>query len=134
MSEFCLIEIELNDSECVVKSLVEMGYKPEVHDSPVNLYGYQGDVRKQKAHIVIPRSQVGSASNDVGFEKVNGKFVMHLSEYDKRCKLFNYNKLKQIYSKHLISKVVRSKPSRFRMGSTNVDKDGNIKMKIRVMK
>jgi hypothetical protein len=38
----------------------------EVHDEAVPLYGYQGDVRAQTAHIVIRRQHVGTAANGDG--------------------------------------------------------------------
>lgn len=70
------------DESVLIQTIKEMGYEPEVHKKAVNLHGYQGDKRTQKAHIVIPRKQVGRASNDVGFERVKGGFVLHASAYD----------------------------------------------------
>ena len=34
----------------------------EIHEQAVPLYGYQGDVRPQKAHIVIRRQRIGSGA------------------------------------------------------------------------
>jgi len=107
-----------------------MGYQPTVHENAINLYGYQGDKRKQVAHIVIPRSQVGGASNDVGFEKVGDGYILHLSAYDKTAKTFNVNKLKQLYSKYKIDKFIKNNMSRFKKKSMTVDQNGKIKIRI----
>ncbi len=60
----------MTDQECLLAALAEFGFdssKVEVHATPVNLVGYGGDKREQRANIVIRRQNVGSASNDVGF-------------------------------------------------------------------
>jgi hypothetical protein len=101
--------VVFNDEDVLVQSLKEMGYTPitSVHAKP--LHGYQGDKREQKAHIIIPRSQVGSSSNDVGFERVGSNYKLYASEYDstwrvgrkikKLNKLYVENKLKKEISK-----------------------------------
>lgn len=108
MSEFHVIATAMKDEGVLLKSLKEMGYEPSVHKIPEHLYGYQGDKRPQMANIIIPRKQVGAASNDVGFEFVNGKYIVHASEFDvswrtgEKIKTLNKkygeNKLKKIVS------------------------------------
>jgi len=125
MSEFYEIDINMQDKACLVDTLVEMGYKPSVHEDAIQLYGYQGDKRSQKANIVIPRSQVGSASNDIGFENIDGNFVLRISEFDKKqTKRFNIDKLKQIYATKTITKVIKSS-GRYSVKSSKVDKNGS---------
>jgi len=106
-----------------------MGYKPEVHEEPKYLYGYQGDKRKQKAHIIIPRKNISSASNDIGLEKVDKKYVLHISEYDQSCKHFRTERLKQLYAKHRLLAIVKGK-SKYSLKSQVVEKDGTIKIRI----
>lgn len=130
MSEFHSVEIDIDDESCLVEALKELGYKPQIHKQATNLFGYQGDRRKQVANIVIPRSQVGSASNDVGFEKVNGKYVMHLSEYDKSAKTFNVNKMKQFYAKNKVQKFVKSNVGKYSLKKISNEKDGSIKIRL----
>ena len=64
-----------------------MGYGPEkveVHDQAVALYGYQGDVRPQKANIVVRRNFVGGAANDVGWElQEDGTYAAQISDFDR---------------------------------------------------
>lgn len=73
-----------SDKDCLVEALKELGYQPQVSEKPQNLEGYQGDARAQKAEIIIPRRQVGGASNDVGFKKnEDGTYTALISDYDK---------------------------------------------------
>jgi len=131
VSEFKLIETEFKDGDVLVESLKEMGYNPEIHETPVNLYGYKGDKRQQKAHIVIPRRQVGAASNDVGFEKVGDKYKLHASQFDSAWREgIKIKKLKMTYSEKKVMKIVK-KTNRFSFKSRQ-EKEGKIKIKINV--
>lgn len=108
-----------------------MGYNPEVHENAKNLQGYQGDARSQKAHIILPKKQVGSASNDIGFERLpDGKYKMHVSAYDKNQWNKKSQELKQLYSKHKI--VKHAKKAKYSLKSQTKDAEGNIKIKLRV--
>jgi len=81
------------DRDSLVEALRDLGYEPEVHEAPVSLYGYKGDQRPEKAHVVLRRSQVGSASNDVGFVRgADGIFTATISDYDSRT---NFNERRQ---------------------------------------
>ena len=84
-----------------MEALKEMGYNPQVSEKPQNLEGYQGDTRKQTAEIVLPRRQVGGASNDVGFKRqANGTYTLIVSDYDSGS-CFGKKKqsqLKQLYA------------------------------------
>ena len=73
----------MTDQGCLVAALEEQGYHPEVHEGEgKNLEGYHGDQRKEKAQIIVPRRQVGGASNDLGFAKdTNGKYQAIISEF-----------------------------------------------------
>jgi hypothetical protein len=60
----------------------------QIHAKPAHLTGYQGDSRKQTAHIVVPQTAVndylgGGASNDVGFlRREDGTYEAIVSAYD----------------------------------------------------
>jgi hypothetical protein len=85
MSHYSEVSIELTDEGCLVAALSRLGFegKVEVYKTPQALYGYQGDAREQKAHIIIRRQHVGSYSNDLGFEKqANGSYRAWISEFD----------------------------------------------------
>jgi len=85
MSHFVNITTMIKDRHALIRALERMGFKGkiEIHEKPENLYGYQNDVRTEKAQVIIRRKHVGSSSNDIGFEqKANGLFVAHISEFD----------------------------------------------------
>jgi len=131
MSEYHVCSISLEETQSLIDALIEMGYKPQVSDKPKNLVGYQGDKRKQKAHIIIPRSQITKASNDIGFEKVGKKYIMHVSQYDESIKSFDVGKLKQLYTKHRLNSVVARKSSKYKIKNQSVDKKGVIQIVIK---
>jgi hypothetical protein len=66
--------------------LVQDGFKPVMAEDQIagdQLEGYQGDKRKERAHIILPRKQVGGAANDIGFVRgADGKFSATISAYD----------------------------------------------------
>jgi len=114
MSHFVECQTEFRDPAALVAALVECGFPQaqiEIHDQPVPLYGYQGDVRPQQAHIVIRRQHVGPAANDVGWEKQpDGTFRAWISENDGRNR-FNpdlQNRIKQEYACQVITRQQRS--------------------------
>lgn len=85
MSHFVKIVTMIKDRTALIRALERMGFagKLEVNEGPVALYGYQGDIRKEKANIVIRRKYVGGSSNDIGFERMNdGRYAAHISEFD----------------------------------------------------
>ena len=86
MSHFTNIQLQFKNKALLLEALVEMGWKREcieVHDTPTHLYGYKGDVRKDKANIIIRKRYVGSISNDIGFiQNADGTFTAIISEYD----------------------------------------------------
>jgi hypothetical protein len=116
----------------LVNSLKEMGYNPEVHKEEKSLQGYQGDERKQKAHIILPRNQVGRASNDVGFQRTKKGFVMHASQFDHAWRTGDkFKTLNRTYSENKIKKEV-SKSSRYNIASRKVRDDGKIEIKVTI--
>lgn len=72
------------DRDCLVEALGEMGYKNvEVNDTAQNLYGYHGDMRSQKANVIVRRCYVDRSANDLGFVKAeDGTYSAIVSSYD----------------------------------------------------
>ena len=108
MSHFVECQTEFRDPQALIAALTECGFEEsqiEVHEQPVALYGYQGDERPQRAHIVIRRHHVGQAANDVGWERMSdGTYRAWISEYDARHR-FNpetQNRIKQEYAFHAV--------------------------------
>lgn len=109
-----------------------MGYQPEVHSKAKSLQGYRGDARSQKAHIIIPRGQVGAASNDVGFERVKKGFVCHASQFDHKWR--NGERIKTLnktYAENKLRKEVNM-TSKFNILSKRNREDGKIEIQLRV--
>jgi len=86
MSSYASVKTIFNDRECLIEALVEMGYAREhieVHETAQGLYGYHGDLRQEKANVIVRRQHVGGASNDIGWEKqTDGTYTQHISDYD----------------------------------------------------
>ncbi len=82
MSHFSRIAIKFKDQESLIKALAQMGFKPQIHASPIHLYGWRGDKREQLAHIIVPRQQIGGPSNDLGFYWNGNDYECLISEYD----------------------------------------------------
>jgi hypothetical protein len=115
MSHFVECRTEFRDPQALVAALVECGFHEsqiEIHDQAVPLFGYQGDERPQKAHIVIRRQHVSQAANDVGWERqTDGTYRAWISEYDGRHR-FNaqmQNRIKQEYAYQVVSRQQRAR-------------------------
>jgi hypothetical protein len=106
---YCKIETQFKNELALIDALCEQGWTSaqiEIHQDAQNLFGYHGDVRKEKAHIIIRRKHIGSASNDLGFVRnANGEYEAIISQYDRSR--FNDSwvaKLKQSYAFHTIAR------------------------------
>lgn len=137
MSEFVVCDTEISDLDSLKDALIDLGIPAkaiDVHENPVNLNGYKGDKREQKAHVVIRRSNIGRSSNDIGFERgTNGKYKIWVSDYDKRCGLGKKinEELLQTYSKQQILKAARRKAG-CKITSMEKGKDGMIRIRMRL--
>jgi|ERR1039458_2033089 hypothetical protein len=109
MSAFHSLTTSYKDRESLVAALGEQGYHDvEVHDVAQSLEGYHGDVRSQKANVIVRRRFVGMASNDLGWEwdAKSGTFIQHISDYDKgRHNQGWCDSLKQHYTEKITMKT-----------------------------
>jgi len=84
VSKFSELQTVITDERYLVEALQDLGYAPEVCRDGKNLVGYMGDERPEKAHIIIRRWQLDSASNDIGFTRDgNGVYRAIISDYDR---------------------------------------------------
>ncbi len=86
MSKYEEMRTVLTEECHLVGALRDLGYEPEVHRAEgAALFGYRGDERSERAQIIIRRSQLDSASNDIGFARdgVTGVYRAIISEYDR---------------------------------------------------
>lgn len=106
-----------------------MGYHPQVSEKPQQLEGYHGDKRSQTAEIIIPRKQVGGASNDVGFKKnADGSYTAIVSDYDQGSENSNFGlkkqkELKRIYTEKKAMKEAKANGLKFVGKKTVTDKN-----------
>lgn len=126
MSRYKEYPTQMKHRETLVRALVSMGFPLEhieVHDDPKNLYGFHGDMRDEKAHVIIRRQHVGESSNDLGFLKTPEGFQVVISDFD-RGQYFSpewLGKLQVAYAKDAVTR--RFGAEGFKVVSTT-EKDG----------
>jgi Protein of unknown function (DUF1257) len=116
MSRYNTIATEYKDSECLVEALGDMGYHDvEVHEEATNLYGYHGDMRQQKAHVIVRRKHISQSANDLGFlRNADGSYSQIVSDFDRGKHDAKWNvALKVAYGDRGAMKVARKKGFKF---------------------
>lgn len=132
MSEYTVVQLQINDPGCLKETLKELGYPFVEHQEAQRLEGYQGDKRDQRAHIIVQRQNVGTASNDVGFlKKSDGTWDLIISEFDRRSGTQAENFMKKfnhVYAKQRCLKEIHKKG--WTVTSKKTTKDGKLKIKV----
>ena len=83
MSKFKIIRSKMRSRPLLVKALEGLGYVVEDHDEPQALRGYLGDVRGDKAHVIVRRNQISAYANDLGFyQNEDGTISTIVSDWD----------------------------------------------------
>ena len=117
MSKYQVSTIILTEQCHLIGALRDLGYEPEFHPEGASLVGYQGDERPERAHIIIRRRQLDSASNDIGFARdSSGVYRAIISEYDRGIG-FNeawLGRLAQCYKERQTMAVAKAKGYVFR--------------------
>jgi hypothetical protein len=132
MSHFTTLNTLLIDADALVKALADLGFdRLEIHVEPQPLYGHEGNLRPEKAEIIIRRAQIGPASNDIGFTRgPNGTFTAIISEYDRDAYGQDWlNRLAQRYAYHLARARLQSQG--FDLVSEETGPDGRIRLTLR---
>ena len=135
MSEYCDIKTQFKNVDALVDALLEASPhwtrdKIEVHNEPQHLYGFQGDMREQTAHVIIRRQTIGGASNDIGFIRgADGTYTAQISRYDQHRHGERWQaKLKQSYAFHAIR---RQQERNGRTVTRQVRTDGKIVVSVK---
>ncbi len=85
MSAYVTVPLPMTSLESLLDALEEVGiprHVVQVHAEARPLVGYEGRPRPQRAHVVVPRSFLGSASNDLGFLRTEHGYLLRVSGYD----------------------------------------------------
>jgi len=77
-------DVVFTNQALLLAALADLGYADVEQGEGLSLYGYQGDVRKERAEIVVRRRFIGSASNDLGFARTAEGYTPIISDYDQR--------------------------------------------------
>lgn len=125
MSNYRELRTRFTDERYLIEALQELGYEPEVCREGKSLTGYLGDKRAERAHVIIPRRQLDSASNDIGFaQDSSGVYQAIVSEYDRGIGFDDawLGRLAQIYKERQTMAVARPRvtSSRARRSSTHL--------------
>lgn len=121
-------DIQFRDLGLLKKALEELGFAVLEEGEALPLYGYQDDLRPERAQLVIRRQYLTSASNDLGFVKTEKGYLPVVSEYDERVLLEGkfLPRLRTAYSLRVVEQVTQ----RMR-GTATKTQDGSL-IKIRV--
>lgn len=133
MSKYEALLTVLSEERFLVEALQDLGYSPEVAHEGASLYGYLGDERPEKAHIIIRRRQLNSASNDIGFARdANGVYRALISEYDRGIGFDDawLGRVAQIYKERQTMAVAKAKGYRF-LGRQVVETPAGKKVQLR---
>jgi hypothetical protein len=134
MSHFTVLRTQITDAESLVKALAELWFtQVEIHQTAQHLYGYQGDVRPQTAEVIIRRTFIGPASNDIGFKRQeDGTFDAIISDYDRaRYSPQWLNRLAQRYAYHVAKAKLAEQG--FAWVAEEAQQDGRIHLVLRRM-
>lgn len=108
MSKYIVFsEIVFKDRGLLLAALGDIGYAQIEQGETLALYGYKGDRRAETAQIVVRRTHLGSASNDLGFARTDSGYIPILSEYD-RAALHGGRllpKLRTAYAERVVERV-----------------------------
>jgi hypothetical protein len=132
MSQYVECKTEFRDPDALVEALIAIGFKAyqiERHEESQPLYGYRGDIRKQRAHIVIRRQSVGPAANDVGWHIDKDGITEVISEYDRknRFREETRTKLRDEYAASTVTKLQTRLGRRVQRKCTE---NGNIQLEV----
>lgn len=129
MSHFTSIKTQIKDKEALVKALADVGFNNiEVHETAKSLYGFQGDVRRETAEVIIRRQYIGSSSNDIGFKlQEDGQYQAIISEYDRHR--YNQQWLGKVMQRYGYYTLVNSAQEQgFTVEEDEVMEDGTVRV------
>ena len=136
MSEYIKKTVEFSDEDLLVEALGETwgrGGAPvpvERHAEPTGLYGYHGDLRPEKAHIIVRRASIGAAANDVGYLRTGaGQYVEVVSQNERGWARDKLLAVKRLYGEKIALKAAKSRGWK-KLVSRTVEADGRVVLRL----
>ena len=132
MSHYTVLQTRITDAETLMEALADVGFaNVEIYKTPQPLVGWQGDLRANRAEVIIRREFLGSASNDIGFARsTDGRFEALISDYDRSTYDEAWlGRLTQRYAYRLARKVLASQD--FTLAEEHMDDERKIHMTVR---
>lgn len=103
MSAYVILTCEfVVDKEILCQALTKLGLKYEEHENAEQLMGWGGDLRTQRAEIIVRKNELNQKytrlSNDIGFKwnDTHKRYDIVCSDYDKSMKVDE--RVKQAYA------------------------------------
>jgi hypothetical protein len=132
MSKYLKVSVEFRDEDTFAEALAAVCAEREIelekHDEAVRLFGYQGDLRDERANWIIRRKHVGMSANDLGFRREGGEVVAVISEFDSRNKGQRIlNHVKREYARRKVTKMARRRG----LEVEEVQENGAIRLRLR---
>lgn len=121
--------IQFRDLGLLKKALQDLGFAVLEEGDSLPLYGFQGDLRPERAQLVIRRQHLTRASNDLGFVRTEKGYVPIISEYDERVLLEGkfLPRLRTAYSLRVVEQVAQ----RLRGSVAKTEEGSLIKIRVR---
>jgi hypothetical protein len=124
VSHFTIIKTQFKDRELLCQALQRMGFSViEQHDTPQPLFGYEGDVRPERAEVIIRRQYISEFSNDIGFQKQqDGTYSAIISDFDRSRYDHRWlGKLGQCYARLAVLKSAQEQGLNVEVQETQLD-------------
>jgi hypothetical protein len=132
MSAYVTVQTKITDKNLLLQALADLGCKQvECHEVAQHLYGYQGDLRPERAEVIIRRKHIGDGSNDIGFKQLaDGTYEAIISDADRRVYSDKWlGRLLQRCAYHTVKRELEQK--RFSIVEETVDRDQRVRLVVR---
>ncbi len=122
-------DVVFTSKALLLAALADLGYTDVEQGENLPLYGYQGDVRQERAEIVVRRRFIGAASNDLGFVHTAKGYTPIISEYDQRTMHDGkfVARLRAVYNERVVGEMQR----RLRGSLRRETQGSTVKLRIR---
>lgn len=115
MSKYKRIEVQFRNRESLVAALQACGVPFDMTsaENGLDLYGFYGDLRRERATFVVRRLHIEAVANDLGFayNAQTGSYEAIISEFDSRSNnrrgLQILNRIKQGYAENEVIRQAR---------------------------